>query len=82
MPVMAFRVELVTAPLRKKSDQMDYQRRIFAWFGHYLKDEPAPTWITNGESYLEHQREQKKIKAENGKSQTAPGAILTQSAQK
>jgi fermentation-respiration switch protein FrsA (DUF1100 family) len=54
--------------LRKKSDQMDYQRRIFAWFGHYLKDEPAPTWITNGESYLEHQKELKKIKAENGKS--------------
>jgi len=43
---------------------MDYQRRIFAWFGHYLKDEPAPTWITNSESYLEHQKELKKIKAE------------------
>jgi dienelactone hydrolase len=53
--------------LRKKADQMDYQRRIFAWFGHYLKDEPAPVWITNGESYLEHQRELKKIKAESGK---------------
>ena len=32
--------------LRKKADQIDYQRRIFAWFGHYLKGEPAPAWIT------------------------------------
>jgi dipeptidyl aminopeptidase/acylaminoacyl peptidase len=30
--------------LRKKADQVDYQRRIFAWFGHYLKD---ATWITS-----------------------------------
>ncbi len=46
--------------LRKKADQVDYQHRIFAWFGHYLKDEPAPTWITEGQSYLDHQRELKK----------------------
>jgi dienelactone hydrolase len=43
--------------LRKKADQVDYERRIFAWFGHYLKDEPASTWITDGQSYLDHQRE-------------------------
>jgi dipeptidyl aminopeptidase/acylaminoacyl peptidase len=49
--------------LRKKADQVDYQRRIFAWFGHYLKDEPAPTWITGGESYLDHQRDLKATKS-------------------
>jgi dipeptidyl aminopeptidase/acylaminoacyl peptidase len=43
--------------LRKKADQVDYQRRIFQWFGHYLKDEPSPAWISEGESYLQHQRE-------------------------
>jgi fermentation-respiration switch protein FrsA (DUF1100 family) len=48
--------------LRKKADQIDYQRRIFAWFGHYLKDEPAASWITEGESYLDRQRELKKAK--------------------
>jgi hypothetical protein len=48
--------------LRKKANQIDYQRRIFAWFGHYLKDEPAADWITNGESYLDQQRELKKEK--------------------
>ena len=45
--------------LRKKADQIDYQRRIYAWFGYYLKGEPAPKWITEGESYLDHQRELK-----------------------
>src|SRR5215472_12839575 len=49
--------------LRKKVNQIDYQRRIFQWFGHYLKDEPAPDWITKGETYLAHERELKKLKA-------------------
>jgi dienelactone hydrolase len=49
--------------LRKKANQIDYQRRIFQWFGHYLKDEPAPDWITRGETYLAHERELKKLKA-------------------
>ena len=47
--------------LSKKADQIDYQRRIFAWFGHYLKGEPAQPWMENGESYLDRQRELKKI---------------------
>jgi acetyl esterase/lipase len=53
--------------LRKKPNQIDYQRRIFAWFGHYLKDEPAASWITNGESYLDRERELKQLKAGEGK---------------
>jgi len=32
-----------------------------------LKDEPAAAWITNGESYLERERELKKFKAAGGK---------------
>jgi len=52
--------------LRKKADQVDYQRRIFAWFGHYLKDEQAAAWITNGESFLEREREVKQLKAAAG----------------
>jgi dipeptidyl aminopeptidase/acylaminoacyl peptidase len=57
-------------PLRKKPDQIDYQRRIFAWFGHYLKGEPAPGWISDGESYLDRQREVQKLKPAKG--QTEP----------
>ena len=53
--------------LRKKANQIDYQHRIFAWFGHYLRDEPAAAWIINGESFLDHERELKKLKAENTK---------------
>lgn len=53
--------------LRKKANQIDYQRRIFQWFGHYLKDEPAAPWITKGETYLEHERELKKLKAASAK---------------
>jgi len=49
--------------LRKKANQIDYQRRIFQWFGHYLKDEPAAPWISKGETYLEHERELRKLKA-------------------
>jgi dipeptidyl aminopeptidase/acylaminoacyl peptidase len=51
--------------LKKKQDQIDYQRRIFAWFGHYLKGEAAPAWITDGESYLDRQREVKALKSES-----------------
>ena len=49
--------------LSKKADQIDYQRRIFAWFGHYLKGEPAQAWMENGETYLDRQRELKKVSA-------------------
>lgn len=49
--------------LRNKANQIDYQRRIFQWFGHYLKDEAAGDWITTGETYLEHERELQKRKA-------------------
>lgn len=52
--------------LRKKANQIDYQRRIFAWFGHYLKDEQAAAWITNGESFLDREREVKQLKASAG----------------
>ncbi|HUK41886.1 MAG TPA: prolyl oligopeptidase family serine peptidase, partial [Candidatus Acidoferrales bacterium] len=57
--------------LRKKANQIDYQQRIYAWFGHYLKDEPAPTWISKGESFLEHERELKKLKAADTKADAA-----------
>jgi len=43
--------------LRKPKNQSDYQHRILAWFGHYLKGEPAEPWITNGQSFLEREAE-------------------------
>lgn len=43
--------------LRQRANQIDYQRRILAWFGHYLKGEPAEPWIVRGKSYLERDLE-------------------------
>jgi dipeptidyl aminopeptidase/acylaminoacyl peptidase len=53
--------------LRKKPNQIDYHRRIVEWFGHYLKDEPAPTWIADGVRYIDRERELKAIKAKKPK---------------
>jgi dipeptidyl aminopeptidase/acylaminoacyl peptidase len=39
--------------LRKKENQIDYHRRILQWFGHWLKGEPAPKWMTDGMSWAE-----------------------------
>jgi dipeptidyl aminopeptidase/acylaminoacyl peptidase len=52
--------------LRRKANQVDYQRRILSWFGHYLKNEPAAPWITNGLSFLEREQELKKAKSNKG----------------
>ena len=39
--------------LAKEPNQVDYHRRILEWFGHYLKGEEAPGWITKGVPFLE-----------------------------
>ncbi|MEW5919127.1 MAG: prolyl oligopeptidase family serine peptidase, partial [Gemmatimonadota bacterium] len=39
--------------LRKKENQIDYHRRINQWFGHWLKGEPAPKWMREGQTWLE-----------------------------
>jgi len=51
--------------LRQKKNQIDYQHRILAWFGHYLKGEPAEPWIAEGQSYLERQAELKRSADKN-----------------
>jgi dipeptidyl aminopeptidase/acylaminoacyl peptidase len=48
--------------LRKKANQIDYQRRIVQWFGHYLKGEPASPWIVRGTSFLEREDELRRAK--------------------
>ena len=47
--------------LRQEENQKDYQRRILAWFGHYLKGEPAEPWITEGKSFLDRDAELKRL---------------------
>jgi len=52
--------------LRQEENQKDYQRRILAWFGHYLKGEPAEPWITEGKSFLERDAELKRLRGGRG----------------
>ncbi|MFK7741009.1 MAG: prolyl oligopeptidase family serine peptidase [Planctomycetota bacterium] len=51
--------------LRKKPNQVDYHWRVREWFGHYVKGEPAPAWITDGKSHLEREEELREMKARN-----------------
>ena len=39
--------------LVRKPNQQDYVRKQLEWFGHYLKGEPAPKWITDGVPFVE-----------------------------
>ena len=39
--------------LAREPNQLDYQNRIMQWFGHYLKGEPAPPWISTGVPYID-----------------------------
>ncbi len=51
---------------RRKPNQIDYQRRIVQWFGHYLKNEPPQPWITSGVSFLDREQELKRLKSGKG----------------
>jgi dipeptidyl aminopeptidase/acylaminoacyl peptidase len=55
--------------LRQKANQLDYHRRIQEWFGHYLKGEEAPKWISEGLTFLE---QEKLLKQETGTSGGPP----------
>jgi dipeptidyl aminopeptidase/acylaminoacyl peptidase len=43
--------------LRKKANQIDYHHRIFEWFDHYLQGVSAAKWITNGERFIDRERD-------------------------
>lgn len=45
--------------LRQDKNRKDYQRRILAWFAHYLKGEEAEPWILKGISLEEQKRQLK-----------------------
>ena len=44
---------------REKPNQIDYHRRILQWFGHYLKGEEAPAWVTKGVTVIDGERASK-----------------------
>ena len=55
--------------LAKKPNQVDYHWRVREWFGHYVKGEPAPKWMTEGTSFLEREKalKDKKRREQNAK---------------
>jgi dipeptidyl aminopeptidase/acylaminoacyl peptidase len=42
--------------LKKYPNKLDYSIRMTEYFGHYLKGEPAPSWLTQGEAYTEYKK--------------------------
>jgi dipeptidyl aminopeptidase/acylaminoacyl peptidase len=42
--------------LGRKENQIDFQIRMRQYFDHYLKGDPAPTWMTDGVSFLDKDR--------------------------
>jgi acetyl esterase/lipase len=45
----------------REPNQIDYHRRILEWFGHYLKGDPPPAWITDGIPYEALEVERRRI---------------------
>ncbi len=39
--------------LRKYENQLDFQRRTRQFLNHYLKDEPAADWMTDGQRFID-----------------------------
>jgi dipeptidyl aminopeptidase/acylaminoacyl peptidase len=56
--------------LRKRANQIDYHHRIFEWFDHYLQGAPAAAWMTNGERFLDRERDLQQRKLQGS---TVPG---------
>lgn len=48
--------------LRRYENQIDFQKRLRQFFNHYLRDEEAPRWMTEGVPYLEKERNLKRRK--------------------
>jgi dipeptidyl aminopeptidase/acylaminoacyl peptidase len=57
----------------QKANQIDYHRRINAWFDHYLKGAPAEAWMTKGVTVLERERDLK----QSGSPATIPPSTAT-----
>ena len=50
--------------LRQRKNQIDYQKRILEWFGHYLKKDEPKRWVKEKISYPEQQKLLKERKLE------------------
>lgn len=53
--------------LRKKPNQVDYHHRVLEWFAHYLKGAPAPSWITDGQRWIDRKAELEEFERKHDK---------------
>lgn len=63
--------------LRRRANQIDYHHRIFEWFDHYLKGDPAESWIVEGERFIDREddlQRRKKPATPSRSGTTAPAA--------
>ncbi len=58
-PIVMLVYEGENHSVAQKANQIDYHRRINAWFDHYLKGAPAEEWMTKGVSVLDRERQLK-----------------------
>jgi len=52
--------------LGQLTNQKDFQLRMRQFFDHYLRDVPAPRWITEGRPFLEMERELAAVRRDGG----------------
>jgi len=64
--------------LAVKANQIDYHRRINAWFDTYLKGNEAPKWIVNGVSVLDREKELKQLKKDAAPATPPAAATIEQ----
>ena len=47
--------------LRKEENMVDYHYRVKEWMAHFLQKEAGGKWITEGQSFLDREKEKKEI---------------------
>jgi calcineurin-like phosphoesterase family protein len=44
--------------LSKLENNLDYQSRMWQFYGHHLRGEPAAAWLTGGERFIDKSKRQ------------------------
>jgi dipeptidyl aminopeptidase/acylaminoacyl peptidase len=60
-PVILLTYEDEDHSFQQAANQVDYHRRLLEWFGHYLKGDPAPAWITSGIPFQRLEAEKRRL---------------------
>jgi dipeptidyl aminopeptidase/acylaminoacyl peptidase len=64
-PVVLLTYEDEDHSFQRPANQIDYHRRLVEWFGHFLKREPAPNWISRGVPFHGLEAEKRRVKEQS-----------------